>query len=65
MLVELKPKKSHSKNMVVCGAAVVMQHLHLTAVLRMKKVTIQNSNGEKLILVCTSVYSVFMVMILV
>lgn len=51
--------------MVVCGVAVVMQYLYLTAVLRMKMVTIQNSKGEKLILVCTSVYnySVFTVMI--
>lgn len=65
MLAELTPKKPSWQKSVVCGAAVVMQSMYLTAVLRMKTVTIQNSKGEKLILVCTSVYdySVFTVII--
>lgn len=43
--------------MVICGAVIVTQHFYLTAVLRMKMITIQNSKGEKLILVCTRVYN--------
>lgn len=65
MLAELTPKKPSWQKCVVCGAAVVMQNMYLTAVPRMKAVTIQNSKDEKLILVCTSgyVYSVFTVII--
>lgn len=57
MFVKHKPEENHSKTIVVCGATVVMQHLYVITVLRTKTVTIQNSKGEKLILVCVSVYT--------